>query len=314
MFITACAPAATQEVEENVDETTETLVGEETEGYLIGCTMMDESNPFYVSICDTVEEEVAKRGGEVVRIDGAADQIIQNNAIDDMIAQGIDALVLTPVDKEGVLPALERLEEEGIPVFNVDSAVGDLSKVVSFISANNYQAGFILGEEMMRVYPDGANFAIIDAPAVNSVVDRVNGILDAIEGSNIVVVEQQSYISVDAILNQAENIMLAHPDLDCFYAINDPISLIVAGAIDSAGKSDEIKIFSVDGAPEGKQAIADGVVAATSAQSPVQMATLAVDFAYRYLGGETDLPHEVPMDTVLINSDNVGDYSLEAWE
>jgi ribose transport system substrate-binding protein len=102
--------------------------------------------------------------------------------------------------------------------------------------------------------------------------------------------------------------------LDCFYAINDPISLIVAGAIDSAGKSDEIKIFSVDGAPEGKQAIADGVVAATSAQSPVQMATLAVDFAYRYLGGETDLPHEVPMDTVLINSDNVGDYSLEAWE
>ncbi len=286
----------------------------EEEGYLIGCTMMAEDNPFFVTICDTVEEEVAKRGGRVVRIDGGSDQIIQNDGIDDMIAQGIDALILAPPDKEGIQPALERLEEEGIPVFNVDSAVADLTKVVSFISANNYQAGYILGEEMIRVYPDGANLAIIDAPAANSVVERVNGILDAIEGSNVVVVEQQSITSVDAVLSQAEDIMLANPDLDCFYAINDPISMIVAGAVDSAGKSGEIKVFGVDGAPEGKQGVADGAMAATSAQSPVAMAKLAVEYAYRYLSGDTDIPALMPMDTVLINPENIDDFQLDIWE
>ena len=300
--------AETEEAEEATEEAVE------DEGYLIGCTMMAEDNPFFVSICDTVEIEVEKRGGQVVRIDGGNDQVIQNNGIEDMIAQGIDALIITPVDKDGVQASLDQLEAAGIPVFNVDSSVTDTTKIVSFISANNYQAGYILGEEMIRVYPDGAQLAIIDAPAADSVVQRVNGILDAIEGSNIEVVEHQAILSVDGVLAQAEDMMLANPDLDCFYAINDPISMIVAGAVDSAGKAGEVLVFSVDGAPEGKQGVADGVLAATSAQSPVAMATLAVEFAYQYLGGDTEIDSVVSMDTVLINSENIDDFMLDVWQ
>ena len=312
--ISACAqaePAAEEAAEEAAAEVEEETAA--ADDILVGCSMMDESNSFFTTICDTVVKEVEARGGKVVRIDGAADQVIQNNSIEDMISQGIDALVLAPVDVDGIAPSLDALAAAGIPVFNVDTAVSDLSKVATFISANNYQAGFILGEEIMRVYPDGANFAIIDAPAAESVVQRVNGILDAIEGSNIEVVARQSLQSVEGTLAQAEDIMMANPDLDCFYAINDPISLIVAGAVDSAGKRDQVKVFSVDGAPAGKQGVADGSLAATSAQSPVAQGALAVEYIYKYLAGE-EFEDRIAMDTVLVNAENIGDYSLDSWD
>jgi ribose transport system substrate-binding protein len=311
--LSACAPAAEEAAEaEVVGEAAESEAGEVGE-ILVGCTMMDETNPFFVAICDTVEEEVAARGGKVVRIDGAADQVTQNNGIEDMISKGIDALVLAPVDVEGIAPSLDALAAAGIPVFNVDTAVGDLSKVVSFISANNYQAGYILGEEMIRVFPDGANLAILDAPMAESVVQRVNGILGAIEGSNIVVVEQQSVQGIDTILSQAEDILMAHPDLDAFYGVNDPGSMVVAGVVDAAGKKDQVKVFGVDGAPAGKQGVKDGSLAATSAQSPVGQAKLAVEYIYKYLAGE-EVPATSPMDTVLINADNVDEFDVENWE
>ncbi len=293
-------------------ETEEAAAATEKEPILFGYTAMDLTNPFFSTIGDTIKAEVEANGDSVVIADGASDVDKQNNAIEDMITQGIDVLILNPVNSEGIQPALEACAAAGIPVINIDSAVADLSLVKTYISSNNYQAGQIIGEEMVRVFPDGGKLALLEAPQAESVVQRVKGIEDAIAGSNVEVVDRRSITSMDKILNDTEDLIQANPDLTAFYGANDQVALVILGVVQSAGLQDQIKVFGIDGSPSGKQSIADGGLYATAAQSPVTMAKTAVELSYKILAGET-VDATYSLDTTLITPANIGDFDLENW-
>ncbi len=291
---------------------TEEAAAVEDEPILFGYTAMDLTNPFFSTIGNTIKTAVEANGDSVVIADGASDVDKQNTAIEDMITQGIDVLILNPVNSEGIQPALEACAEAGIPVINIDSAVADLTLVKTYISSNNYQAGTIVGEEMVRIFPDGGKLAILEAPQAESVVQRVKGIEDAIAGSNVVVADRRSITSMDKILNDAEDLIQANPDLTAFYGANDQVALIILGVVQSAGLQDQIKVFGIDGSPSGKQSIADGGLYATAAQSPVTMAQKSVELAYKVLAGE-EIEATYSLDTTLITPENIGDFDLENW-
>ena len=63
-------------------------------------------------------------------------------------------------------------------------------------------------------------------------------------------------------------------------ALNDPSALGALAAIEGAGLSDRFLVYGVDGSPEGKVLVADGLMTATSAQMLSQMVGTAVDQAY----------------------------------
>ncbi|NMC29801.1 MAG: sugar ABC transporter substrate-binding protein [Pelolinea sp.] len=307
LMAVGCTGTAAAETEEAAAP-----AAEEKEPILFGYTAMDLTNPFFSTIGDTIKAAVEANGDSVVIADGASDVDKQNTAIEDMITQGIDVLILNPVNSEGIQPALEACAEAGIPVINIDSAVADLSLVKTYISSNNYQAGQIIGEEMVRVFPDGGKLALLEAPQAESVVQRVKGIEDAIAGSTVEVVDRRSITSMDKILNDAEDLIQANPDLTAFYGANDQVALIILGVVQSAGLQDQIKVFGIDGSPSGKQSIAEGGLYATAAQSPVTMAQKSVELAYKVLAGET-IEATYSLDTTLITPANIGDFDLENW-
>jgi len=316
ILVVACAPAATQApvapAATQAPAAPAATKAPAVKAYKVGYTSMDITNEFFKVILDTITTEVQKRGGTVVHIDAKSDQIIQNQAIEDMITQKIDALILVPYNRESVQPALEALKKAGIPVVNVDSAVKDLTLVKSYISSNNYQAGFILGKEMIRLNPNGGKLAMFTAPTCESCTSRYQGIMDAIKGSGIKVVEKV-ITSVDKVVNDTEDFIQANPDLTAMFGINDPIGMMMLGVVQSAKLQDKIKVYGIDGAPSCKQSIAEGGMTATSAQRPQLLATMAVDFVYKLLAGET-VPALVPVDTVLINKANVAEFGLKGWQ
>lgn len=282
------------------------------DGLLFGYTCMDMTNPFHIAMRDAMKEAVEANGDELVAIDGQSNQQKQNDVIEDLIAQGIEALFLNPVDSASVQPELEACAAAGIPVINVDSAVQDRSLIATYIASNNVTAGRQCGEEIVKMFPDGCNIAIIENPLAESVVHRVQGLEEAIEGTDCVIVDRKSFSTMDAVLSNAEDILTANEKIDVFWGLNDDVSLIILGAVESAGRTEEITVMSVDGSPSGKTSVANGGLYATAAQSPVSIGQKAVECAYAILDG-SEVDPEYSLDTTLVTPENVADMNPEQW-
>lgn len=286
--------------------------GDAEGGHVFGYTCMDLTNPFHIAMRDAIKAAVEANGDTLIDIDGQSDQITQNDVIDDLITQGIEVLFLNPVDSASVQPALEACAEAGVKVINIDSAVQDRSLIATYIAANNVEAGRQCGEEIVKLYPDGANICIIENPLAESVVDRVSGLEEAIEGTNCTIIDRKSFSTMDVVLTNAEDMLTANGDIDVFWGLNDDVSLIILGAVESAGRSDEIRVMSVDGSPSGKTSVSEGGLYATAAQSPVSLGEKAVECAYTLLEGGT-IEAEYSLDTTLVTPDNVADMQPDQW-
>ncbi len=306
-------PAGTEATAATTTKTESTAAGTTASGgHVFGYTCMDLTNPFHIAMRDAMKAAVEANGDTLISVDGKADQSKQNDAIEDLITQGIEVLFLNPVDSQSVQPALEACAKAGIPVVNVDSAVADQSLVATFIASNNVAAGRQCGEEIVKKYPDGANICVIENPLADSVVDRVAGLEEAIKGTNCKIVDRKSIATMDAVLGTAEDMLQANSDIDVFWGLNDDVSLIILGAIESAGRTKDIAVYSVDGSPSGKTSVADGGLYATAAQSPVALGEKAVACAYDLISGKT-VDKEYSLDTTLVTPDNVSTMNPSEW-
>lgn len=282
------------------------------EGHVFGYTCMDMTNPFHIAMRDAMQAKIEENGDELIAIDGQQQQIKQNDVIEDLITQGIEVLFLNPVDSASVQPELEACASAGIPVINVDSAVQDRSLIATYIASNNVEAGRQCGEEIVKLYPDGCNICVIENPLAESVVQRVQGLEEAIDGTECKIIDRKSISTMDAVLGNAEDILTANDKIDVFWGLNDDVSLIIQGAVESAGRTDEIKVMSVDGSPSGKTSVKDGGLYATAAQSPVSIGEKAVECAYALLdGGEVEEEYSLP--TTLVTPENVEDMTPDQW-
>ncbi|MFD2658416.1 sugar ABC transporter substrate-binding protein [Gracilibacillus thailandensis] len=287
---------------------------ENTDGYTFGYTSMTQNNPFFQVLEEAIREKVEANGDELITTNPAMEVELQINQIEDMIAQDIDAIFLNPVDWEGIRPALVMLEEADIPIINYDTEVKDFEYVTAYVGSDNKNAGKVAGEDLVERFPEGGEIAVLDSPTMNSINDRIEGFMEAIEGHNFEVVAQHDAKGdLETALDITEDILQAHPDIIAIMGGNDPTAL---GAL-AAAKSNNIQdiaIYGVDGSPDAKAAIAEGgPFVGTGAQSPISIGEMSVDVAYQILNSE-DYEERTPVDTFLINEENVEEYGLDSWQ
>lgn len=285
------------------------------EGLKLGYTCMDGTNPFFVTIENRMREMVEENGDELIAVDPANDVTKQIPMVEDLIVQEIDGMFMNPVDAEGILPALDQLKEAGIPIVGFDTEVADMSYLVSYAGSDNYNAGKVCGEDLVAKCPDGGKIIVLDSPTMQSVTDRTNGFLDAIDGKGFEIVGQQDAKgNLQVAQGLAEDLLTANPDIVAIFGGNDPTAL---GALAAAkGQNFEgILIYGVDGSPDIKAELAkgDSLIAGTGAQSPVTIAETAVDIMYKHLNGE-EVDERYPVETFLITAENVEEYGTDGWQ
>ena len=301
--------AATEDTTEATDDTdaADTKEG----GHKFGYTYWAASD-FFSTIGDTLTELAKANGDEVIVVDAQQDQAKQISIIEDFITQGVDAVFLNPVDREGIEPALDMLNEAGIPIVNIDTAVANLDKVNSYVASDNYGAGVQCAEKLIELIPDGGDVAILDYPANSACVDRVNGFTDTIKDKGYTIVAQQDAEGKpDPGLSKTQDILQANPDIVAVFACNDQCGQGAYAAINEAGS--KAIILGVDGSPEGKEYISEGgAFVATAAQSPKKMASDSIDTVYKILAGE-DYETNIAVPTFIIDKSNVADY-MDGWQ
>lgn len=282
--------------------------GEAAEGDVtVGLSLSTLQNPFFVSLRDGAQEAADEASAELLVADARDDAQTQANDIEDLITQGVDVIVVNPVDSAAIVASIESANSAGIPVLTVDRGADD-GEVVSHIASDNVLGGELAGEYLFEQIGGEGQVAQLEGVAGTSAArDRGQGFqnaLDEAEGVELVA-SQTANFDRDEGLTVAENILQANPEIGGIFAQNDEMAL---GAVEAArGAGVDLVVVGFDATDDALAAIEAGDMDATVAQQPVEMGRIAVENAIAVAQGE-EVEAEVPVEVQLVTSDNVGEF------
>lgn len=264
----------------------------EIEGATIGFSQSEpDSASFRAAETQSIRDAAAEAGAELIVTNANAELPKQISDIQELINQGVDILVIAPVNSDGLTPALEAASEAGIPVVTIDRKVNDThcEHYVAFLGSDFYVQGQRAADELAAVTDEEANVAVLLGPSGNNVTDgRRDGFVDRVEEAypNITIVaEQTANASRDEGQSVTAQLLQTNPEIDAVYAFNDESGLGAMAAIQEAGKQpgEDVKIVSIDGTRNAVQAIVDGnynaVIESNPRFGPLVFATLESFFA-----------------------------------
>lgn len=298
-------------VAEESDETE----NEEKDGQLFGYSCIDLSNPFYETLGDSIRTSLGEQGDQLMIKDPGADSDTQIAQIQEMIDADVDAVFLCPVDWKEITPALEALDQADIPVINLDTEVQDMDDIDAFVGSDNRNAGYVCGQNLLENKPDGGKIVIVESPSVNSVNERITGFEKAIANKGFEVIERiNADDDVSKVYPAMETLLQSGEKIDAVMCGNDQMAEQVLQALSAGGVSEPL-VYSVDGSPAIKKALADpnSPMQGVGAQSPISMGKTAVKVADAILDG-SDFPKETYEDTFFIGRDDVQMYGTDGWQ
>ena len=302
--------AMAPESEEGKEDTEEQI-------YKVGFSAIDMENPYFITLESAVREVLEEEGYELITKDPGTDARLQEKQIQEMIEEGICAIILSPVDWEKITPSLERLKEAEIRIINVDTQVRDMEYVDAYIGSDNYNAGVICGQDLITRCPKGGKVAILECPTQNSINDRITGFeetLAAAESGFEVVAREDTKGEFEKALEAFEKILEEHSDIVAVMCGNDQIAVGAKTAANIAGLG-EILIYGVDGSPDIKKELKKPgtQIAGTAAQSPISMGKAAAKVTLNILKGES-YEKEIYEEVFMIDKDNVEMYGVDGWQ
>ena len=237
----------------------------------VGVTLGSLGNPFFVTLAKGAQEKAKEIGGDKVKVTvDSADYDLgkQTNQIDNFISARVDLILINPVHPEGIMPAVMRAKEAGIPVIAVDAGAEGAD---AMITSNNVQAGEKACQFIVDRLKGKGDVVIINGPPVTAVADRVKGCKDVFAknpGIKILSDNQNGQGSREGGLDAMTNLLTAFTKIDAVFAINDPTATGADLAARQAQRT-EFFITGVDGAPVAVEALKDkdSLFLATAAQT-----------------------------------------------
>ena len=285
------------------------------QGRKFGATYMTMNNPFFGVMNDAIKAAVEANGDTLITLDPALDAVKQISQIEDLVAQGVDAIFLNPVDWQAVAPGLLAAHEANIPIINVDAAVYDEQYVACIVASDNLSAGLLCAEDMLKRLPKGGKAVILGHPTTKTGIDRIAKFKETIEAHPefTIAIEDSSEGQLEIAMPKMENIIQAVPDMKVVMCVNDPTALGVIQALRAANALEGVLIYGVDGSPDAKKMIKAGMMTGTAAQSPINIGKIGVEMAYKILAGEKVDKH-VPVPVTLITAENVDQFGVDNWQ
>lgn len=290
------------------------LIYRDGEPLKIGATYMTLNNPFFQVIDEEARAVIEAHGDWLITLDPALDLEKQKEQIRYLIAQGVSALIINPVDFNGLSAELQAAQAAKIPVIMVDTNVEDKDLVNYSLMSDNYDAGVQCAQDLMK-RKDAARIVLLEHSKAYSAVQRIKGFTDTLKAF-------PQYQIVERIECEGQ-LEIAMPKLDAFLrqdvpfdvvmALNDPSAMGALGALQGQNRLPGVLVYGVDGTPETKTLVYDHIMTATVSQSPITMGKDAAEVVYQLLAGNID-DGETLIPVTLINEDNIDQFNREGWQ
>ena len=304
---------------------------EKKDKYVVGFPQIVEDNPWRIAQSQSMKDEAAKRGHELIFSVANNSEATQIANVDQLIAQQVDLIFLPPRSEEPLAQAVLRAKRAGIPVILLDRTVDtEIAKpgedFVTFIGSDFVQEGARAAEWLARTMNGEANIIQLEgSTGASPAIDRGKGFADYLAGTyeehesgtpappqsggfpNMkIVASQDGDFNRDTGRQVFETLYQAHPEANAVYAHNDEMALGAINALEAQGKvpGTDVILVSIDGNRDALQAIIDGKLGASVECNP-RFGPKAFDTLEAYANGE-----EIP--TVIINPDRFFDASNAA--
>ncbi|MBT2760923.1 ribose ABC transporter substrate-binding protein RbsB [Paenibacillus sp. ISL-20] len=258
--------------------------GGDVKGIKIGLSISTLNNPFFVSLKDGVVAEATKQGMEVVVVDAQNDSAKQSNDVDDLIQQGVNALLINPTDSSAISTVVQTANSLGIPVITLDRSA-DQGEVAALVASDNVKGGQMAAEYIVdQLGKDTKVIELEGVPGASATRERGKGFHDIADKQLNVVAKQAADFDRTKGLTVTENLLQGNPDTKAIFAHNDEMALGAIEAIQSSGK--DIMVIGFDGNDDALKSIEAGNLTATVAQQPELIGQLAVGAAKDVLQGK----------------------------
>lgn len=283
----------------------------------IGFSVSTLNNAFFVGLKLGVEKGAQQQGFDLVQTNANGDAQQQVNDAINLLSQGVSALVLNPIDSKAIIPAVQKANQMGVPVFTLDRG-SDGGKVTSFVASDNVALGRTgakwIADQLKARYgsPKGNVVDLIGLVGTTAATDREKGFSDEIaKYPDIkVVARQEGAFDQEKSLNAMTDILQKFPQIDAVFGANDDNTVGAEKAIDNAGRykplgdRQHILVIGADGTAQALSAIRAGKQDATISQNPIQMAAKSLSFIADYIA-KKPVPATYAWPTLLIDKSNI---------
>jgi D-xylose transport system substrate-binding protein len=223
--------------------------------------------------------------------DNKADK--QANDVDNLLTQGIDALVIAPHDATQAASMVDKAKAKGVPVISYDRLINS-DKIDLYISHQVPVIGRKIAEYALEKVPEGNYVMVYGAGTDNNAVimrKEQESVLRAAKDSGKIKIVAEDYMAdwkPELALNFAENALTQNSDnIQAFVVSNDGMAGGVVSALEKKGLAGKILVTGQDAALDGLQRIAQGTQTMTVYKPIVALASQAVEAAIKLAKKET---------------------------
>jgi len=275
----------------------------------VALVMKSLANEFFKTMEDGARAHHQAHAAEydllVTGIKDEQDVAGQVRLVEQMVAEGVGALVIAPADSKALVSACRKAQEAGIVVVNIDNkldaaVLAERQVQVPFVGPDNRKGARKVGDYVAGRLAKGDKVAILEGvPNAFNGIERKRGFEEAMQAAGIVVAASQSASWETARANQLAAALLTEiPDLKAFLCANDSMALGAVAALKAAGRRD-VLVAGFDNISAVRELVADGRILATADQHADRLAVHGIEYALEMLGTRVAPgDRETPVDLV----------------
>lgn len=278
-------------------------------GLTVGFAQCDSASSFRIAETESITQVAKENGVNLITTDANGDIAKQASDVEDMIAQGVDYLIIAPQEEEGLQNALQDAMSKGIGVILIDRTISgqagtDFSTAI--MSDFVWEAEQAAAKIIEATGGKGNVVILQGSPGATATTDRQAGFMKAIEGTELKVIADQpaGFLMANA-QTVMENILQAQgKDIDVVYCHNDDMALGALSAIKAAGyvPGKDILVAGIDGAAAAMEAILAGEMLTTVSCNP-RFGPIAFETISKLENGEA-VPAKITNEDVVYDINN----------
>ena len=288
------------------------------DGLLVGFSIKHLRNPYMMAMYQTMQDLSRERGFDLISLDADTDVVRQQADVEDLIARGVDILIVDMEHPMAAVTISQIVAQSGIPMFLLNTSVDPATQKVTLVQSNNTLIGQMVGEWVGDNVAGEVRIGLLSGNPGNMVgLARRSCFIQGLAETQLmrtnatnyrVLTQQWGGWSVEGGLQATEDMLVAAPNINVIFAENDAKALGAITAVRNAGREGDILVVGVDGQREALVAIQEGNFHATGLNSPFELTRTVVDIALRYHAGERGFPTLVHTTPSVIHSGNVAQY------
>jgi ribose transport system substrate-binding protein len=289
------------------------------EDVIIGVSTQDLQNQYWLQLIQAFKLAAEPTGAKILV--GSAmsmDPAAQAQDVSNFLAQGAQAIAVSPVNPAALQPVFDQARAQGVYVVNNHFPVA-FGHYDIFLDTGPYESGQLAGTYAAKLinekFGGKGQIALLTLPENETLTVRVKGIVDSVKAGApdaVIAIEQRATDQANSETVVA-NMLTAHPEINTVLGWSDTVVLGgVAALTNLQKKPSDYVIIGIDATKEALAALSSGNMNATVNNPPDKFGELALNVCYGLITDPKSNWHFIQHAITklqLVNSENVSEFN-----